>query len=181
MAEVRDPVSTTGSPMTGVESAKHEEVNGKQQEAFYALPDAKIPQAAGELKIKDENDHEITFKSLYEGKEGRQLIVFVRHFYCGVSPSYPSRLTILCILTEATCIALRRIHPHPSARASAQRSSLHNPTNELNNHRLRQHHLHPRLPHPHHVFTHKAFLNLLRSQSQDLRQTWHGREDAARR
>lgn len=51
----------------------------------YKLPNAKTLQEAGELKIQDENGTEVPFRSLYEGKPGRQLIVFIRHFFCGVS------------------------------------------------------------------------------------------------
>lgn len=50
----------------------------------YALHDAKTLQEAGELKIKDERGQEVVFKSLYEGQPGRQLIIFIRHFFCGV-------------------------------------------------------------------------------------------------
>ena len=56
----------------------------KHDAAHYKLPDASTLKEAGELSIKDENGKEIQFKSLYEGKPGRQLIVFIRHFYCGV-------------------------------------------------------------------------------------------------
>lgn len=50
----------------------------------YAIHDAKTLQEAGELKIKDESGKEVAFKSLYEVQPGRQLIVFIRHFFCGV-------------------------------------------------------------------------------------------------
>ena len=56
----------------------------KQEAAHYTLPDARTLKEAGDLPIKDENGGEIQFKSLYEDKPGRQLIVFIRHFYCGV-------------------------------------------------------------------------------------------------
>ena len=39
---------------------------------------------AGELLITDEYGKSIPFKQLYEGKGGQQLIVFIRHFFCGV-------------------------------------------------------------------------------------------------
>ena len=84
MATVSEPDHTNGTAMDTTEDSKGAEVNGNHQEVHYALPDAKTLQEVGEMKIKDENDNEIAFKSLYEGKEGRQLIVFIRHFYCGV-------------------------------------------------------------------------------------------------
>lgn len=61
----------------------------------YALHDAKTLQEAGELKLKDENGKELPFKSLYEGQPGRQLIVFIRHFFCGVQHTY--RIAVLPI------------------------------------------------------------------------------------
>ena len=56
----------------------------KEGAAHYALPDAGTLKEVGELLIKDENGKEMQFKSLYEDPSGRQLIVFIRHFYCGV-------------------------------------------------------------------------------------------------
>ena len=50
----------------------------------YELPDAQTLKEAGECKIKDEYGREIPFKQLYEGKEGQRLIIFIRHFFCGV-------------------------------------------------------------------------------------------------
>jgi hypothetical protein len=60
----------------------------KQEAAHYQLPDASTLKKVGELPVKDENGKEIQFKSLYEDKPGRQLIVFIRHFYCGVRASH---------------------------------------------------------------------------------------------
>jgi hypothetical protein len=72
--------------MAAVSQDKH----GKgKHEPHYELPDAKALQEAGELMIKDEHGKEVTFKSLYEDKSGtQQLIIFVRHFFCGVCLSY---------------------------------------------------------------------------------------------
>ena len=55
-----------------------------QSQDNYALHDEKTLQEVGELKVKDESGKEVPFKSLYEGQPGRQLIVFIRHFFCGV-------------------------------------------------------------------------------------------------
>ena len=68
---------TAASNETSIDTAKQSHDN-------YALHDAKTVQEAGELKIKDESGKEVPFKSLYEGQSGRQLIVFIRHFFCGV-------------------------------------------------------------------------------------------------
>ena len=59
-------------------------VDSKDEHAQYELPNAQTLQQVGELPVKDENGKEIRFKSLYEDQPGRQLIVFIRHFYCGV-------------------------------------------------------------------------------------------------
>ena len=60
---------------------------GKDQ-PHYELPNAQTLEEAGELKIKDEYGKEIQFKNLYANKQGQQnLIIFIRHFFCGVCPS----------------------------------------------------------------------------------------------
>ena len=40
--------------------------------------------AAGELKVFDESGKAIPFEELYN-TEGRTVVVFIRHFFCGVS------------------------------------------------------------------------------------------------
>jgi len=50
----------------------------------------------GDMLIYDANGQARTFKSLYEGEHvigDRQLIIFVRHFYCGACQSYLKALT----------------------------------------------------------------------------------------
>lgn len=56
---------------------------------FNQLADAKTLEEAGKINIKDCDGKEVEFKSLYSGKPDgeRQLIVFIRHFMCGVSRS----------------------------------------------------------------------------------------------
>lgn len=62
----------------------------------YILPSAKALKTAGEVQIQDEHGNSLPFKSLYEGsKPGeRQLVVWVRHFFCGVRVSIPCPLTV---------------------------------------------------------------------------------------
>jgi hypothetical protein len=61
------------------------ETNGhKTKGEHYTIPSVETLEAAGDLAIKDEHGKAIPFKSVYEGQTGRQLIVFIRHFYCGV-------------------------------------------------------------------------------------------------
>jgi hypothetical protein len=47
-------------------------------------PDQKTLQEAGELEVFDESGKAIAFDELYN-TEGRQVVVFIRHFFCGVS------------------------------------------------------------------------------------------------
>ena len=47
-------------------------------------PNAKMLASAASLPLLDEKNKKHTFKSLYEGK-GRIIIIFIRHFFCGVS------------------------------------------------------------------------------------------------
>lgn len=67
--------ATASEPTTNVTS---------QSQDNYSIHDAKTLREAGELKLKDEKGKELPFKSLYEGQSGRQLIIFIRHFFCGV-------------------------------------------------------------------------------------------------
>lgn len=50
----------------------------------HSKPDQTTLDAAGELPVLDESGKEIPFRDLYN-TEGRQVIVFIRHFFCGVS------------------------------------------------------------------------------------------------
>jgi hypothetical protein len=61
--------------------------NEKTPDAHRELPSTQAIDKAGEHLIKDENGNEVAFKTLYTDKpaDERQLIVFVRHFFCGVS------------------------------------------------------------------------------------------------
>lgn len=56
----------------------------------YNLPSAKALKAAGEVQIQDEDGQKFAFKELYQTEGERTLIIFVRHFFCGVRP--PSNL-----------------------------------------------------------------------------------------
>lgn len=52
------------------------------------LPSRETLQKAGELPIYDAQGNSRPFKSIYSGDDvigERQLVLFVRHFYCGVS------------------------------------------------------------------------------------------------
>lgn len=51
------------------------------------LPTKTALEQAGEVMIKDKDGKEIALKSLWEGKPAneQQLIIFIRHFFCGVS------------------------------------------------------------------------------------------------
>lgn len=57
----------------------------------YTLPSASALKRAGEVEIQDEHGKAFPLKSLYEdsGPGERQLVVFVRHFFCGVRPPLP--------------------------------------------------------------------------------------------
>ncbi|CAK4032469.1 Hypothetical predicted protein [Lecanosticta acicola] len=62
----------------------------KSEESHRQLPDPKTLAEAGELPIKDENGNEVAFKTLYADKPAheRQLIIFIRHFFCGSCEEY---------------------------------------------------------------------------------------------
>jgi hypothetical protein len=54
-------------------------------------PDATMLEEAGEIPIYDSEGNSRPFKSLYSGDEAigeQQLVIFVRHFFCGVRYSF---------------------------------------------------------------------------------------------
>jgi hypothetical protein len=53
-------------------------------ESSSTKPDQKTLQEAGELEVFDESGKAIPFYELYN-TEGRTVVVFIRHFFCGVS------------------------------------------------------------------------------------------------
>jgi hypothetical protein len=55
-----------------------------EQNEAHTKPDEKTLREAGELEVLDESGNAITFDQLYN-TENRQVIVFIRHFFCGVS------------------------------------------------------------------------------------------------
>lgn len=68
-----------------------------QQSEGHPKPDEKILREAGELEILDESGKAITFNQLYN-TENRQVIVFIRHFFCGVSDrSSSNKLSTSCV------------------------------------------------------------------------------------
>lgn len=78
--------ATTEQPAAAEKATNgHAVENGTTDQSHYKLPDSKTMTEAGNLPLKDENNAEIKFSSLYTDKPGeKQLIVFIRHFYCGV-------------------------------------------------------------------------------------------------
>lgn len=105
--------------------------------AHRALPDKQTVEAAGELLIKDEKGTEIPFKSLYSDKpaDERQLIIFVRHFFCGVSTKPPQnqlsrqkekrrrRRKKGRRMNASRCTSLTRHHDHHSPANSTPKPS----------------------------------------------------------
>lgn len=53
--------------------------------SHYDLPDAKTVEEAGELDVLDKDGKKIRFKSLYAEQGKKHVIIFIRHFFCGVS------------------------------------------------------------------------------------------------
>lgn len=72
------------------------------------LPTEAALSEAGEIMIKDKDGKEIPLKSLYTGKpaDERQLLIFIRHFFCGVSaylarvPEWQYHCNTTCMLCE---------------------------------------------------------------------------------
>lgn len=72
----------------------------------HPKPDETVLQEAGDLKVLDESGKETPFRDLFN-TEGRQVIVFIRHFFCGVSrhrlAEMLSSLTGLNSTVKTTC------------------------------------------------------------------------------
>ncbi|KAF7196419.1 Peroxiredoxin-like 2C [Pseudocercospora fuligena] len=65
------------------------------EKSHRELPSPQTLAQAGDLKIKDKDGNEIPFKDLYTGKADneRQLIIFIRHFFCGSCEQYVMALS----------------------------------------------------------------------------------------
>lgn len=103
----------------------------KVPEEHYELPSIETLKEAGELMIKDEYGKETPFKSLYEGKGGQRLIIFIRHFFCGSCEDYiktlseelpPAFLHASTPPTHLTIIGCGDIAPIPSYRTRTMHS-----------------------------------------------------------
>jgi hypothetical protein len=59
--------------------------------AQYKLPSEEVVKQAGEVTIYDAAAKPMLFKSLYSsnGRRKRVMVIFVRHFFCGVGPVFP--------------------------------------------------------------------------------------------
>lgn len=137
-------------------------------------PSAEDIKKVEDLPILDVEGKTHPFKSLYTSELGfkRVLILFIRHFFCGVRiPHYhiahnhvSDRLTDLLVRIE-----LSRIHPH-SRRVSHPRISVVIPNTYLSRH----HRLRPTRPNTHVRRNHLVPLsNLRRPHAQTLRHTRH--------
>lgn len=51
----------------------------------HVLPDEQELSAIGDLEVLDESAKPVAFKSLYSDGSSRHLIIFLRHYFCGVS------------------------------------------------------------------------------------------------
>jgi hypothetical protein len=56
----------------------------QEESGGHANPDEKTLREAGDLEVLDESGKAIAFNQLYN-TEGRRVIVYIRHFFCGVS------------------------------------------------------------------------------------------------
>ena len=141
----------------------------------YSLPSPDTLSQAGELHVLDERGEKVTFKSLYAPTDGvkRHLIIFIRHFSCGVSTT-PS---ISLLPNPADCDSrspvLRILRPHPRLPPTAQRHS--GPPNHP--HRLRPALRRALLPRPHS----RALPHLLRPGPRPLRQAQYDLQSRRRR
>lgn len=86
--------------------------------AHRELPDEKTLAEAGEIMIKDKDGGQLALKSLWSGKaQGeKQLIVFIRHFFCGVSVARARPLEARrrgCAATDGRGSGRRMLTPSP--------------------------------------------------------------------
>lgn len=90
------------------------------------LPSEETIRRIGDYIVLDRHGKTHTFKSLYTGRNvaRRVLIIFVRHFFCGVSAAVPPHATttshspfmLLCRTARNTSVPSRRLStPSPSS------------------------------------------------------------------
>lgn len=90
------------------------------------LPSEETIRRIGDYIVLDRHGKTHTFKSLYTGRNvaRRVLVIFVRHFFCGVSVAIPphatttrhSPFTLLCRTARNTSVPSRRLSmPSPSS------------------------------------------------------------------
>ena len=60
----------------------------------YRIPSDDVIKKAGKVIVMDAEAKPVLFKSLYGAAAGqcrRAMVIFIRHFFCGVSPRFPVR------------------------------------------------------------------------------------------
>ena len=93
-------------------------------EVSDVLPSQKELDKAGNVLIYDANGVARPFKSLYQGVEhegSRQMVIFVRHFYCGVSLESDFQL----VVSRLTLIRHVNTTLKPSQKPSHHLSTSH--------------------------------------------------------
>ena len=86
------PSSTTCFPISPKMSSHGNDADvGVGAGAQYKLPSKEMVKQAGEVTIYDAAAKPILFKSLYSsnGWRKRVMVIFIRHFFCGVGPVFP--------------------------------------------------------------------------------------------
>lgn len=131
-------------------------------------PDQKTLQEAGELEVFDESGKAIPFAELYN-TEGRTVVVFIRHFFCGVSARNPdhSRHQTLVLTTPTT--ALRRLRPRINKNLPTQRPRAQQTDHQPRHHRLRRTCSNRKLQ----ATDGQLIRHFLRPVSEAVRQAWH--------
>lgn len=74
------------------------------------LPSAETRRKAEELPVLDREGKSHAFKSLYEGPESgsRVLVIFIRHFFCGVRPPMKGAQRVVYVFYETNHPPLSR-------------------------------------------------------------------------
>ena len=79
--------NSTSTPLTQAQAPESDTPlapSARKTPESYILPSAQAVAAAGEVQILDEEGRKFALREVWENGKERVLVVWVRHFFCGV-------------------------------------------------------------------------------------------------
>lgn len=146
--------------------SKTEDVKSTEPVASDKLPSPETISKSNEYTVLDHKGEKHTFKSLYDGPDSssRTLIIFIRHFFCGVSNKLHISTKWSCNPSKNTIQTCQKIYTnkHPElSRIHLRPLKSHNtlrPTKSPNTHL--PHHNRLRRPRPHRLLRQRNIMSI---------------------